>query len=59
MTLIVSVTPARAVGVQGFWRLKNVRVRRRLKPENGRLNENQNSASATCLVDSASNSPRW
>ena len=53
--LISSVTPASAVGVHGLWRLKNVRVSSRLKPENGRLNENQNSASAVWLVDSASN----
>ena len=57
--LITSVTPASAVGVHGRCRLKNVRVSSRLKPENGRLKLNQNSASAVCWVDSASNSPRW
>jgi hypothetical protein len=57
--LIASVTPARAVGVHGFWRLKNVRVSSRLKPLKGSENENQNRASATWSVDCASNSPRW
>ncbi len=56
--LIASVTPASAVGVHGLWSEKNVRVSSRLKPLNGSENENQNSASDTCWVDSASNSPR-
>ena len=56
--LMTSVTPASAVGVHGRWRLKNVLVSSRLKPLKGRLKRNQNSASATWSVDSASNSPR-
>jgi hypothetical protein len=55
---MTSVTPARAVGVQGDWSEKNVRVRRRFAPLKGRENENQNSASAVWSVDWALNSPR-
>ena len=57
--LINSVTPASAVGVHGFWSEKNVRVSSRLNPEKGSEKENQNSASETRRVDSASKSPRW
>ena len=57
-TLTSSVTPASAVGVHGRWRLKNVRVSSRLKPENGSEKLNQKSASLVRRVDSASNSPR-
>src|SRR4051794_25281924 len=50
---------ARAVGVHGRCREKNVRVSRRLMPANGSENENQNSAVDTRSVEWALNAPRW
>ena len=47
------------VVIHGRWRLKNVRVRSRLTPENGSENENQNSALETSSVDAGPKAPCW
>ena len=57
--MIARLAPEIAVGTQGRWRLKNVRVRSRKSPLNGSENANQNSAVATRSVCEAVNSPRW
>ena len=51
--------PEIAVGTQGRWRLKKVRVSSRKSPLNGSENANQKSAVATRSVAAAPNSPRW
>ena len=47
-----------AVGSQGRWRLKKVRVSSRKRPLIGSEKANQKSAAATSSVCEASNSPR-
>ena len=49
---------ASRVGSHGRWRLKKLRVSSSVMPENGSENANQNSASLTWRVESASKSPR-
>jgi hypothetical protein len=58
IALTISETPPIAVGSHGRCSEKNVRVSSRFAPANGRLKENQNSASATSRVESGPNSPR-
>jgi hypothetical protein len=49
---------ASCVGSHGRWSEKKLRVSSSVMPENGSENANQNSASLTWRVDSASKSPR-
>jgi hypothetical protein len=52
------LAPEIAVGIQGCWRLKKVRVRSRNRPLKGSEKANQKSASATISVWAASKTPR-
>ena len=56
--MIARLPPAIAVGTQGRWRLKKVRVRSRKMPLNGSEKANQKSASETRSVAPGPKSPR-
>ena len=57
--MIASEPTARVVGTHGRWSEKKPRVSISTQPLNGRLNANQNSASAVSRVDFAVHSPPW